>query len=445
MADGIERVTPVICDLNGIYRGKRAPHKDVHKILNGEMKLPLSTLFLDIWGRDVLQSGLVLEAGDGDGTLYPAVGGALRQSWCSVGGALIPLSMYEQNGEPCDADPRHALQSVVDAFREDGLTPVCAMEAEFYLYRLRGDDTDCVIKGAAPFPRAHTEEFLPQNDLYAIHRLDEVQPIFDDLAVACEKMDIPLGAVVSEGGAGQFEVNLEHRADAVRAADDMQLVKTAIRGVAAKHGLGATFMAKPYGEEAGNGMHAHISVVDADGRNIFDDGTPKGSDALISAIGGLQATLLPSMLIFAPHANSYRRLRPETHAPTTASWGYDNRTTALRIPSGPSQARRIEHRVAGADANPYLALAAILGGIRHGLANRSVPDAPSQGNAYAQSEGVFVTNWLQSIIDFEEASFVSEIFSKRLIKAFTACKRQELDTLASIVSREEIDTYLSVV
>ena len=225
----------------------------------------------------------------------------------------------------------------------------------------------------------------------------------------------------------------------------MQLVKTAIRGVAAKHGLGATFMAKPYGEEAGNGMHAHISVVDADGRNIFDDGTPKGSDALINAIGGLQATLLPSMLIFAPHANSYRRLRPETHAPTTASWGYDNRTTALRIPSGPSQARRIEHRVAGADANPYLALAAILGGIHHGLANRSVPDAPSQGNAYAQSEGVFVTNWLQSIIDFEEASFVSEIFSKRLIKAFTACKRQELDTLASIVSREEIDTYLSVV
>ena len=187
-----------------------------------------------------------------------------------------------------------------------------------------------------------------------------MKSFLSDIYKACELQNIPADAAISENGCGQFEINLLHVDDPLKAGDDAIFFKRIVKSVARKHGMIASFMAKPYGEESGSGLHVHFSLLDSDGNNVFDDNGESGTDLLKYAVNGLISAMPESMLIFAPHYNSYRRLTPGTHAPTSAGWGYENRTAAIRIPGGDSKARRIEHRVAGADANPYLVLASIL-------------------------------------------------------------------------------------
>ena len=163
--------------------------------------------------------------------------------------------------------------------------------------------------------------------------------------------------MISEAGMGQFEINLTHQPDPLKAADDTWFFKLLVRGLARRHGFAASFMAKPYEDYAGNGMHTHFSILDREGRNIFDDGGPRGTAALRHAVAGCLAAIPGSTLLFAPHGNSYERLVPDAHAPTGICWAYENRTAAIRIPGGPTKARRIEHRVPCGDINPYLMLA----------------------------------------------------------------------------------------
>ena len=181
------------------------------------------------------------------------------------------------------------------------------------------------------------------------------------------RWDIPADTAISETGLGQFEINLMHSDDALRAADDTWLFKMMVKGLARRHGFAASFMAKPYPEYSGNGLHTHFSLLDRDGNNVFDNGGPEGTTMLHNAVAGCLAAMHDCTLIFAPHANSYDRLVPGMHAPTGIAWAYENRTAAVRIPSGSSAARRIEHRVAGGDVNPYLMLAAILGAALIGI------------------------------------------------------------------------------
>ncbi len=209
-----------------------------------------------------------------------------------------------------------------------------------------------------------------------------------------------------EGGVGQFEVTLNHQT-AMKAADDALLIKQLLRETARNHGFAATFMAKPYSDDAGNGMHVHFSVVDETNKNIFDDGTDEGSDLLKSAVAGCLEAMRGSTLIFAPHGPSYDRFAPGAHAPTTVCWGYENRTAAIRIPGGPNAARRIEHRVAGGDVNPYLMLAAILGAAIEGISEGLVPPAPTTGNAYAQDLPELAKSWDKAIALFESDSFIA--------------------------------------
>jgi glutamine synthetase len=278
-----------------------------------------------------------------------------------------------------------------------------------------------------------------------MRQLDAWDNFFTSLYDACEEMDIPADTTISEAGPGQFEINLMHSPDALRAADDAWLFKLMARGMARSHGFAASFMAKPYPEYSGNGLHAHFSILDAEGRNIFDDGTAKGSDVLRHAIAGCLKAMSGSMLILAPHASSYDRFVPGAHAPTGIAWAYENRTTALRVPAGGGAARRIEHRVAGGDINPYLLIAAILGAALNGIEDGDLPPEPITGNAYSHDLEQLPTTWQAAIDAFEQSPEIARIFAPELIANFLATKRQELHYMAELSPQEQTDLYLDTV
>lgn len=430
-------VRAVVCDINGIFRAKRVPARLAQKALDGQLKMPLSILFVDIWGNDVLASGHVLDSGDRDGVLRPTERGPLDLEWLDRPSSLLLCAMYTDRGEPFPADPRHALAKVLTRYREQGLTPVCATELEFYLHDLDGG-------GLSPPTRPNGPK-LSANSVYSLQDLDGFESFLSDVYAACRRLGIQAEEAISENGCGQFEINLSHTPDVLRAADDAQLFKYLVKGVAARHGLGATFMAKPYGGEAGSGMHVHFSLLDADGQNLFADGTAKGSPVLRAAVAGLLEALPASMLVFAPHFNSYRRLAPDSHAPTRATWGYENRTVAIRIPDGPDAARRIEHRVAGADANPYLVLAAMLGAALDGIEGQRTPPAPESGNAYESEAERLPASWEQALAAFEQSAALRAVLGPLLTDVYAAAKRQEIDVFSRQLSAFEVTTYLDVV
>jgi glutamine synthetase len=278
-----------------------------------------------------------------------------------------------------------------------------------------------------------------------MRQLDAFDAFFTQLYDAAEAMDVPANTAISEAGIGQFEIDLAHQPDALKAADDAWLFKLLLRGLARRHGFAASFMAKPYPDYAGNGMHVHFSVLDARGRNVFDDGSTTGAPALRHAVAGLLAAAPASTLIFAPHCNSYDRLVPGAHAPTSLAWGHENRTTAIRIPAAPPPARRIEHRVSGGDVNPYLLLATILGAALAGLEDGAEPPDPITGNAYARDLPRIPATWGQAIDRFETDPWTRRLLPEALIANMVRTKRQELRDIEDLTPEERMDLYLDTV
>lgn len=427
----------VACDLNGIFRGKRVPLAAMDEALAGRVKLPVSTLFVDVWGNDALASGMVFETGDRDGLLVPTERGLLPVDWLGTPAALLPCTLSEEDGRPSMLDARNVLASVTERWRALGLTAVCALELEFYLHE---PTTDTVTP-----PRRPDGAQLFAGDVFSLQDLDGFEDFLGDVYAACDRFGIAVGQASSEVGCGQFELNFRHVADPLRAADDAHLFKYLVKGIAARHGFGATFMAKPYGDQAGSGLHVHVSLLDEHGRNAFAGATAEGSPLLRQAIAGLIADLPDAMLVFAPHFNSYRRVREGTHAPTQASWGYENRTTAIRIPAGRDEDRRIEHRVAGADANPYLVLATLLGSALRGVEEQLVAPPPLAGSGYEADAPRLPTGWAEAIHRFEESEAMTAILGADLVRVFAATKRQERDLFAARLSPFEIETYLDLI
>ena len=425
-------------DLNGQPRGKRIPTRFADRVVKDGTRFPLSALNLDIWGEDIDDSPLVFESGDADGVLRPTERGFMPMPWLSAPTGLLPIWMFHEDGRPFDGDPRHALARVVERFKARGLTPVVAVELEFFLIDDSGKSLQVPISPRSGKRRKAAE-------ILSIRALDAFDQFFTDLYDACEEMDIPADTAISEAGLGQFEINLMHQDDALRAADDAWLFKMLVKGMARRHGFAASFMAKPYEDYAGSGLHVHFSVLDKDGNNIFDDGGPKGSDALRHAIAGCLKALPDSMLVFAPHANSYDRLVPENHAPTGIAWAYENRTAAIRVPAGSPAARRIEHRVAGGDVNPYLHLAAVLGAALTGIEDGEEPPAPITGNAYALDLPQVPNTWADAIAAFDQSDRIKRIFAPLLIQNLLLTKRQEMHYMAELTQQEQVEIYLDTV
>ena len=425
-------------DLNGQARGKSMPARFATKLEQDGTRFPFSVLNLDIWGEDIDDSPLIFERGDPDGVLHPTERGFVPIPWLDSPTAMLPLWMFHEDGRPYDGDPRHALAKVVARYTELGLTPVVATEMEFYLI----DDSGKEIR----VPRSpRSGKRRPGAEILSLRALEAFDQFFTELYDGCEMMDIPADTAISEAGLGQFEINLVHVDDALRAADDAWLFKQLVRGLARKHGFAASFMAKPYEEYAGNGMHMHFSILDKDGKNIFNDGTAKGTPVLLNAIAGCLAAIPSSALVFAPHGNSYGRLVPDAHAPTGVCWAYENRTAAVRVPGGNPAARRIEQRVAGGDVNPYLLIAVVLGAALIGIEDGMTPPPPISGNAYDQELPQMPATWAEAIDAFESNPIMRRIFPNQLIENLVMTKRQELHYFAELTPEQQLDLYLDTV
>jgi len=261
-------------DLNGVLRGKRLPADAALRLFESGLRLPRSLVGVDIWGNDVMANGLVMETGDVDGVCYPVGAGMLPSPWAAEPTAQIMMMMGDEDGGAFLADPRQLLCEMKNRLAAIDLHPVAAMELEFYLLSRDTNDLGIPLTPAL----GATGRRIDDARMYAMTELDAYSPFFNDLYGACDAQGIPLGAAIVEGGAGQFEVNLMHHPDPVLAADQAVLFRRAVKCVADKHNMIATFMAKPFGDRAGNGMHVHMSVLNGKGENVFASDDDKGSE-----------------------------------------------------------------------------------------------------------------------------------------------------------------------
>ena len=273
--------------------------------------------------------------------------------------------------------PRYVLRKVLDLYRERGWRPVVAPELEFYLVK-RNADADYPLEP----PQGRSGQVERGRQSYGIDALNEYDPLIDDIYDFCEAQEIELGTLSHEAGIAQLEINLSH-GDPLELADQAFLFKRTVREAATRHGVYATFMAKPMEREPGSAMHVHQSVVDiGTGENVFADAGGTFTPLFHAHIGGLQRYLPAAMSFLAPNVNSYRRITKYLAAPINVQWGIDNRTAGLRIPLGGAAATRVENRVAGADANPYLAIAASLACGFLGMVEELEPTPAVTGSAY---------------------------------------------------------------
>lgn len=430
-----ETLEAVLTDLNGVYRGKWLPISAVGKVLNGQFKMPLTAVAPDIWGRDV--PALCEMTGDGDG-ICKAVGSSIRMlPWLERPTAQLFLQLNTADDVPWGFDPRVVLKQVCERIKQRGLKPVCAPELEFSLF-VEGRDAEGRPK--LPGTRVNGANAIG-GQLYSTELMQEQAPLLHEIRASCEAMSVPLDGLLKELGPGQYELNLHHVDDPLQAADNAQLLKQVIKSEARRHGYIASFMAKPFGDRDGNGFHTHVSLLDSKGRNVFDDGTPAGSNTLRHAIAGLALAMPASMLVFAPHLNSWRRLQQGVHGPLAPTWGYENRFVAMRIPNGENAARRIEHRIGGADANPYLSLAVILAGILNGIENALPADPPTEAGP-GKPEASLPDTWTAALHAFENSEFIADYLGEPFRRAFSEIKRVEQNEFSATVTPLEYDSYL---
>ena len=363
-----------------------------------------------------------------------------RVTWLSRPTAQVLLQMHTQEGESFYADPRQVLGHVLDRFKAAKLTPVVATELEFYLIDPVRSALDPVRPPNTRDGRWHTG----QTQVLSISELQDFEEVFHGISTAARAQNVPADTTLRENGPGQYEINLNHVPDALAAADYAVLLKRIVKGVARANDLDATFMAKPYGMQAGSGMHVHFSILNDKGENIYV-GKDGPSDALFHSVGGLLENMGESMAIFAPHQNSYRRLRPSEHAPTYASWAIDNRSAAVRVITASKPATRIEHRVAGSDTNPYLVLAMILSAALAGMKEKLSPGGAITGDEHAVNHEPLPTNWDYALQRFTKSSFAYAALGPKYRGLYSACKYQELSEFSLRVTDVEYDAYIRTV
>ncbi|MEO0031102.1 MAG: Gamma-glutamylputrescine synthetase [Pseudomonadota bacterium] len=420
----VTRVEAFLFDLTGAAKGKWLDRDKALALDAKGLPIPLSVFAQDVWGCDVPAAGLAFGTGDPDGLCFPVAGRLVP-----MGEGVAQCFVAMRDALP---DPRGALERVLARYAARGLTPVVAMELEFYLYRL---------EDGRPVP---PDGMARRSDTLSTSALAAHADLFGAIFAAAAAMGIPADGMISEAGPGQFELNLRHRADALAAADDVLLLRRLVRALAMKAGLGATFMAKPYGAFSGSGMHIHASLLDAQGGLPFAKAGGGASDMLYYAVEGLLAAMPETMLAFAPHANSYRRFRPDAHAPLSASWGLDDRSAAVRVITGEAKATRIEHRISGADVNPYVALTAMLGAMLEGMDAGILPPPPQDPADPGEGRPLPV-EWGAAIAAFAGSDRVARIFGERFRDILVACKQQDREAFLSHIDRFEYETYLGVV
>jgi glutamine synthetase len=419
---GVQWVDVFVFDMNGIPRGKRIRRSDLLDVVRNGLLMPSSVFIMDPLGNCVEETGRLWETGDHDLQCY-LLSGTLVPIPVGDGRHAQVVMMIEGKDE---LDPRTVLANQVERFARTGQTPAAAVELEFYV-------TKAATNGAFAFDQPEGLSDDPRRPLtFGFDEMDALSPFIDDVYRICEVQGLPVDAVMKESGPGQFEINLKHRTDALAAALDGLLLKRAVKAAARAHRLQATFMAKPHHDWAGSGMHIHLSLLDKSGQNLFA-GDPI-SPLFRHALGGMRETMADFMAVWAQTANAYRRYVPKAYVSMTAVWGFNNRTVALRIPRGNGAATRVEHRIAGADANPCLVMAAILAGIRHGIANEVDPGPAVDGNAELIDAPPLPTAWNNALDLFQRSDVVREAFGPLFQDVFARLKQAERSNFERIVT-----------
>ncbi|MFN4130150.1 MAG: glutamine synthetase family protein [Paracoccaceae bacterium] len=433
---GVQAVDILLIDCHGIGRGKSIRRHELESLFSFGRGLPASMFAQDVAGDDVEGTGLVLNDGGGDHRCWPVAG--TLGFMPSTGRGQVLISMYNPDGTGFAAEPRHALHRQVLRARDMGYEPMGALEVEFYLVDRERDSHGRMQPARYPLTGRRS---LNTNTM-SVDELDEMSPFFDAVYEGAKTLDLPLEALISEYACGQYELTIRYR-DLMRAADDVIIAKRLIRSTARRFGMEACFMAKPFGQMAGSGMHLHLSLADNTGANLFADPAEGAlSPLMLNAIGGIRATIGDTMAVLAPFQNSWRRFASVNYSPGNDSWGFENRTVALRVPSGTAKARHFEHRVAGVDANPYLVAAVALGGALDGIAAKTDPGAAVTGNAYENAPANNLPrHWLEAIERFERSAFSRRVLGDVLHQGFVAVKKAEYLKMALEVSEAEWSLY----
>lgn len=429
------RVTEVEClipDMTGNARGKIIP---ADKFLeDGGMRLP-EAIFLQTVTGDWPDDMSMVHPGEMDMVLRPDPGTACMVPWVEDPTAQIIHDCFDHEGRRLEFSPRNVLRRVLDLYRERGWRPVVAPELEFFLVD-KNTDPDFPLQ--PPVGRSGRPETARQS--YSIDAVNEFDPIFEDMYDFCDAMELDVDTLIHESGAAQMEVNFLH-GDPLRLADQVFLFKRTMREAALRHGIYATFLAKPMAVEPGSAMHIHQSLEDAFGNNIFAAADGGHTDLFMHYIAGLQRYVPSAMALFGPNVNSYRRIARHESAPINVQWGYDNRTCGLRVPIAEARDTRVENRFAGADANPYLAIATSLACGYLGIRDRLRPTEPLADSAYDLAYDL-PRSLEESLRLLRDCPEVHKILGERFVRAYIAVKEKEHETFFRVISSWEREFLL---
>jgi glutamine synthetase len=431
----VEALDAFVIDINGNTAGKRLALADAHKAFTEGVQFSSCALIADVRGLGHNVQGMGASDGDPDGTAMPLAGTLHRVPWARSPVAQVLCSMRDcATHRALWFDPRVLLAEVVAQCRQAGVHPVVACELEFYLLDPRrsadGGIAFAALPGRGPPRRAAN---------LSMDAIEENSIFLNTVTAAAAAQHVPVCGCVAEYGIGQYEVNLRHVADPVLAADHAVLLKRIVKGVAQSSGMLASFMAKPFARQAGSGLHVHVSIADGAGANRF--GAAGGEQLLQQAIAGMQALMFDSVGICAPNFNSYRRyLGP--FVPTSREWGHNNRSVAFRVPAAHGPGRRVEHRVAGADASPHLVVAAVLAAALHGITRGLSATAPAAGRVQSGSDPAFPDGLLAALDRLQRSTLLSAYIPLRYLELFAELKRKEYAAFIEDLFIQELDFYL---
>ena len=431
-------VTEIEClvpDLTGVARGKILPREKFTE--DRGMRLPEVVVAGSVTGQFPTEGPYfdVISVTDKDMHLVPDPSTVRLVPWAADPTAQIVHDCFDREGGLIPYAPRSVLKRVIELYRAEGLFPIVAPEVEFYLVA-RNTDPDLPLK--PPIGRSGRAETSRQ--AYSIDAVNEFDPLFEDVYDYCGKMRLNVDTLIHELGAGQMEINFFH-ADPLSLADEVFFFKRTVREAAMRHDMYATFMAKPIAGEPGSAMHIHQSIVDADGQNIFSKADGSASERFFHYIGGMQKYIPSAMALVAPYVNSYRRLARYTAAPINIEWGYDNRTVGIRSPIAGPEARRVENRVIGSDANPYIAMAMTLACGYLGMKQKLKPTAEMKGDAYGSPFALprslgEALDWLRN------ESALADILGKDFITVYAEVKEIEYAEFMKVISPWEREHLL---
>ena len=433
-ARGIEDIECVTPDMAGVARGKLMPTAKFLK--STSLALPRAVFMQTISGGYPEESDTFqYPPEDGDLQLAPDLSTLCAVPWESDPTAQVICDAASIDAAPVGYAPRNVLKRVLGAYADRGWTPVVAPELEFYLVRTN-EDPDIPLSP----PVGRSGRAVAGGNSYSIAGVNEFDEFIDDVYDFAAGQGLEIETLIHEEGAAQLEINLNH-GDPLELADQVFFFKRTIREAALKHGMYATFMAKPIQNQPGSAMHLHQSVVDAAGANVFSTAEGGESEAFRAFIGGMQHYLPKALVMLAPYVNSYRRLTLHSTAPVNVRWGYDNRTTGLRIPTSGPEARRVENRVPSSDANPYLAMAASLACGYLGMTQGLVPDSAI---AIAANEDAvdLPRTLLDAVLLLEQEEALAALLGSDFVSVFGAIKRAEFETFMEVISPWEREFLL---